>query len=588
MIHITNHTTQQEIIDLLLSKLPEQGNLYVEILDLPYFLASIPSIKVFQYKIQKYPRPIYWFSHNPEIFELLQLSSLLVDFPPSLTYLVEKKPATIINLNSNLADQKNKVNVAEAEFSYNQKTNNEPKLNYSLLPKNFDQNTSFNLSQFTKPIDFTSSSILDEFRKKHLYKDPKASIKQDLDQWLEKIESTKNALSKFQTEAEENKIQATEKQNFASKFWSYFANPFVYRSLVSCTLIAMAFGFWYFYPTNKYKLDIVPTIHQDAIDARLPDSIFKKTQIELKTSASIEPSGQKTSTGTTRAIGKVALINNSTSAVEFNKDGIILISETNGLEYSHKSSSVDPKVFSVPAKNLASDQKVEIEIQAVDSGDKFDLPINSTFRVYNLKGEAMGSSFKAVASNDIKSTNSSGDKIFTEDDMSLLRTKLEQGFLDEKNKQIQDLKDSSLLTNSAWAKLSQPTYDFSATVGSTVKTVSAQAQASVEILSLPKKTLTAKIQEQLVNKQISDITIVDTQIADSTVSTKLFVSYAENPDFFKNEIQNKVKSVDFDRATADLQSTYPNVKRVSKNFSGINLPMVAPRNKIEINQVGEK
>ncbi len=590
MIHITNHTTQQEIVDLLLSELSQQGNLYLEIISLPYFLASVPSIKVFQYKIQKYPRLIFWSSYNTEILDLLQQSSLLVDFPPTLTHCVEKPRATIINIRSNSINDDVLIDTDTTQGNSGKKKRDQEiqTVNSSLLSGNVYHNSEFNPLQFTKPIDFNSNSMLDEFRKKHLKQDSKASIKQDLDQWLQKIESTKNALSKFQNEAEENKIQASENNSFLYNLRSTFANPFVYRSLISCTLVAFVFGCWFFYPTNRYKLDVVTSTHQEAINTSIPESVFKKTTVELKTTASVESSGQKNSSRTSRATGKVTLVNNSNSSVDFNKDGIILLSESNGLEYSHKSLTSDPKVFTVPAKNIANSQSIEINVQAVDFGEKFNLPTNSIFRVYNLKGEAMGSAFKAVASVDITTIDSSGEKIFTEDDMSLLRTKLEQGFLEEKNKQIQDLKDSNLLTNSAWTSLAQPTYDFSAIIGSNVKTVSAQAQSSMQIFSLPKSTLTEKVQEQMFNKQISDITIVDSKIVDSNFVTKLFVNCTDNPEIIKHEIQNKFESSDFSGVTADLQLTYPNVKRVSKDFSGVNLPMVSPRNKIEINQVGQK
>jgi hypothetical protein len=583
MIHINNNTTQQEIINLLLSKLSEQGNLYIEVLSLPYFLASIPSIKVFQYKIQKYPRPIFWHSHDREIFSLLKDSDFNVDFPPALDHKIDKKPATIINLRSQLITESENF-VPSPNF----------KNNLFESPNFVEPSHSnvFNLSQLTNPIDFSSSSVLDEFRKKHLKKEPKPTIKQDLDQWLEKIESTKSALSKFQVEAIEQKHQFSKKEESSINLFKSLSNPFVYRGFASLILMVLVFGFWYYYPTNKYKLDVVPTTKQEAVDTKLPESIFQKTQAEITVASQVESTGQKTTMSTTRAIGKVILINTSSNPVDFNRDGLILLSEVNGLEYSHKSNSNEPKVFTIPAKNSNGNQKVEIEIQAVETGEKFNLPVNSVFRIYNLKGEAMGASFKAISTTEIKVSDSVGEKIFSEDDMSLLRTKLEKNLLEEKNKKIQNLKDNNFITNPAWVKLNQSNYTFSDKIGSLSKSVTAQAVANIEFLALPKLALTTSVQDKFLNREISDITIVDTTVDDSTdkkfVVAKLFVSYLENPESLKYEIQNKVKSLDFSTASVDLQASYPNVKKVSKEFSGVNLPMIKPRNKIEINQVGEK
>ena len=590
MIKITQQTTQQEIIQNLLASLSNQGNLFVEVISLPYFLSSLPSIKVFQYKIQNYPRPIYWFSNSQSVLDILSKSQLSLGFPPSLEHSVSSfnnsnklRSPTIINLKNPENSSQNNNQINQIKNSVEHKSNRSNNLNQRLDQQYLSERESFGVSSFTKPIDFNSSSILDQFREKHLKSKPnQTNIKQDLDQWLQKIESTKNALTKFQNEAEEQKTFAKKNRS-----WSITKNPNLYKTAVVVSLIACTFGFLWWYPTNNYKLDVVPAIKQESVDAKLPESIFNKTKIELKSSAQVESSGQKTiSTSTIRSIGKVSLVNNSSGVVDFNREGLILISESNGLEYSHKANLKNPMVYSIPAKNGLNSQKIEIQIQAVDTGDKFNLPVNSNFKVYNLKGEAMGSSFKAVATTDIKNTEESSEKVFSEDDMSLLRTKVEQGFLEERGKQIQQLKDSDMVTNSSWIKNSQTNYKYSANLGDLTKLVNVEATTTIEILSLPKVALANVIKDKIVNKSISDITIADTTMDDSNVNTKLFVSFVENAEAIKYDITNKFNNTkDFDKTTADVQLLYPNIKKVSKDFYGVNIPLVPQRNKIEINEI---
>ena len=597
MIKITSQTTQKEIINSLLSGLSTTGNLYMHIISLPYFLSSLPSIKIFQYKIQNYPRQIFWFSHDPRITNLMSQSDLSVGVPPLLeeskisnNTSQQAKPqqarnSTVINLGGEKATFEQKSNINNNKINANKIESEESKTENSVddISPIFP---SFSKNNFTAPINFSSSSVLQEFREKHLKITEKTDFKQDLNQWLEKIESTKSALSKFQSEAEEQQQNNIRKNRLQNLFQ---ANNF-YKVICSTIIVMVSLATFMLYPTNNYKLEIEPMTKQEALDIKIPDNLFNKTTVQLKTSSEIDSSGIKESIiSTDRSNGKVALINNSPSQVEFEREGIILISESNGLEYRHKSSEQDPKLFAIKSKNAQIGEKTEIDIQGVQSGDQFNLPLNSIFKVYNMRGEAMGSNFKAVAISEIKNTVKNIEKIVSEDDLSLLRSKVQSNFLEEKSKYFQTLKDQNQVTNANWVKSSDTKYEYSSPIGSNTKKISVIATTTAEILSLPKDTLTATIQSNSNAKNVSDITIVETKIDQSQVLGKFFVSYTENPDIIKDEISNKLKSnADFDLASADLQVQYPSLKRVSKNFQGIPLPLVSPRNKIEINQLQEK
>jgi hypothetical protein len=561
MIQINSNTTQKTLIELLLSSLAGQGNLYIQVLSLPYFLSSITSIKVFQYKIQNYPRNILWYSNDNRIFEFLSHSSLNAGFPQALEG-PKSRSTTNISFAKNTSDQ----------------------IQYTPKPKiTKDEIIALNLTDYSEPTQFNFShpNLLDEFRKKHLGQEQKQDFKQDLDNWLKKIESTKEALSRHQYEVDQ-------KSSFynPSSILDFFKSKLFVRSFLSIGIIAIVLGLFLSYPTNIYKLEVAPVIGQKAIDTTIPSSLFGKTTIKLNTNTELPATGTDLITNS-RSQGKVLLVNNSPAKVDFAREGIILISESNGLEYRHKATSTDPINLSVPSKNTQIGQRIEIDIQATQPGKQYNLPINGVFRVFNLNGQAMGSAFRAIASTEINTTSQSKQtpNTVTEDDVSLLRSKVESEFLDQKTAQFSSLRDQNQITNPTWVKVSATNYDYKTPVGTQTTTASISANAEGEILSIPKDKLQEFVKTQLENKEITDITIIESKLEGEKVTAKLFVSYKQSENIAQIDTPSYFKKQEFVSAKAQLQQEHPNIKRVSQEFNGFNFPLIKPFDKVQIQNI---
>lgn len=557
MTKVTNQSNQKDLIEELFSALSSEGSVYIEVESLPYFLSSIPSIKVFQYKVQNYPKPIFWYSKDTVILEFLAVTNLPIDFPPTLSAGPVAK--TII-----IQSQQNQT---KSEF---------PNINISDLP--------------------TSSKLFE--LKQRANQEEKIDFKQDLNSWLEKIESTKENLSRFQSEAIEQRKISQNKHKLQNKLlWikNIIDSKWFKFSTVSICLITIGTVIALNYPTQIIKVDIAPTTKQESFNIKFTEANTSKSQVTLKANASLDTSGTKEiPTENGRATGKVALANNSNEDVQFTRDGLILVSEENGFEYRQKSTEADPKNYVVTKKNLANNNAIEIAIQSTEIGKNYDLPKNSTFRVYNLRGENMGSGFRGTATSDIKNTQVGLNRYVTEADLSLLKSKAESNLAEAQSKEIETLKTKGEFTSNSWIKILNTDYKISAKTGDQTNKIDCEATSTIEIYSVPQDKLKNSIREQAKISGIEDIKMVNSSIQDGQIIANVFLSYKENPEIFKADISSQINNStninqSIEQTTSNIQAQYPNIKRVSKDIQGINLPfkfpLLQPRNRVEINEL---
>lgn len=540
MIKVTSQTNQKDLIQELFSALSDEGSVYIEVESLPYFLSSIPSIKVFQYKVQNYPKPIFWYSKDTVVLEFLGVTKLPIDFPPTLT--MDSIAKTII-----IQSQNKSTNIDLADLPASKKL--------------------FELKQ-------------------RVAQEEKIDFKQDLNSWLQKIESTKENLSRFQSEAiEQRKIS----QNKDKVLWikNIIGSKWFKFSAVSVCLVALGTGIIINYPTQIIKVDIAPVTKQESLKIQFTEANTSKSQVTLKAKASLDTSGTKDiPTENGRATGSLMLVNDSGEDVQFTRDGLILVSEENGLEYRQKSTDADPKTYIVTKKNLANNNVVEISIQSTESNKSNNLPKNSTFRVYNLRGENMGSGFRGIATADIKNTQIGLNKYVTEADISLLKSKVQSSLAEEQSKEIEALKSKGEFTSSSLIKILNTDYKISAKLGDQTNKIDCEATSTIEIYSITEDKLKNSVREQTRISTIQDIKIVDSALKDGQLVANIFLSYKENPEIFKADIFTQANATsNIEQLTTSIQSQYPNIKRVSKDIQGLKLPLLQPRNKIEINEL---
>jgi hypothetical protein len=553
MIKITSKSQQDEIIQELFSQVTQQSSLYIELESLPYFLSSVPSLKIFLFKTQNYPRQIFWYSYSNDILNFLYKNNVKVEFPynsnNAITF-TPSTPPTVINVNRSKKQDSTEVNYFEKLSQLKSRTSD--KQDYT---DNFNQY----LSKNNEKIDF----------------------KQDLDSWLEKIENTKESLTKFK-----NDVIAEKKSK--SNFWeSLIELKWLYRSALSLFIITFVTLSIIYFPTNVYKIEIAPSLKQESVDLQFPETVFTKNRFTIKTNDDIESSGEReVTTDQNRSIGTVTLVNTSPTPINFKREGVVLISEENGFEYRQNSTDKAADIFTVPAKNNLSNQPMDIEIQALLPGEQFNLPINSTFRVYNIRGEAFGGAVKAIATSTVSNKLPNKDKIVSENDLSLLRSKAEEGLNNLKLQKLDLLKEKGDIINNNWVKEIKPSdYIFSNKLGEVSPKVSVEAQTEIEVYSIANDKLKEAIFAQLKIDNLSDLQIIETRIEEGQVFAKLFLSSKQNPEIKKNDVIGNLANINLDEGTLNIQQKYPNIKKVSKDFSGIKLPLISPRSKVEVNEL---
>jgi hypothetical protein len=564
MIKITSKSIQNEIIQELFLQVSHQSPLYIELDTLPYFLSSIPSLKVFLYKIQNYPREIFWYSFDNNILEFLHENNIKIEFPYNPQNAIvntSSNSPTVINLSK---QQKQKHQ--ESYVDYHEKL---ARLKTKIKKSSGSSNAHFESINQSNTFDYSNKNS------------EKIDFKQDLDSWLKKIENTKDSLSKY-------KAEVINEKNIRNANWLTFNfNPkWMFRGALSLCVMSLVAIFVLFFPTNTYKLDVAPSTKQNSYDLQFSDTAFTKNRFKIQTQDDVETSGQNAiAPYESRASGKVALINTSVTSISFKKDGVILISEDNGLEYRQKSSEVDAAVFTVFPKNNQSNQPVEIDIQSIAAGESFNLPINSNFRVYNIRGETFGGTVRAISTSKIETLSPIKDRVVNQEDLSLLRSKAEISLNNQKLIKLEEVKAKGQLINNNWVKTLDTTYKYSGIPNDIAPKVSIEADSEIEIYSLSNDSFKNLVTSQLKINDISDIQIVETKIEDNKVLAKLFLSSRENPEILKKDIIGNLANANIGDNTSQIQQKYPNIKRVSRDFTGIKLPLVNPRSKVEVNEL---
>jgi hypothetical protein len=564
MIKITSKSIQNEIIQELFLQVSHQTPLYIELDTLPYFLSSIPSLKVFLYKIQNYPREIFWYSFDNNILEFLHENNIKIEFPynpQNAIVNISSNSPTVINLSK---QQKQKHQ--ESYVDYHEKL---ARLKTKIKKSSGSSNAHFEATDKSNTFNYSNKNS------------EKIDFKQDLDSWLKKIENTKDSLSRY-------KAEVINEKNIRNANWFAFNfNPkWMFRGALSLCVMSLVAIFVLFFPTNTYKLDVAPSTKQNSYDLQFSDTAFTKNRFKIQTQDDVDTSGQNAiSPIESRASGKVALINTSVTSISFKKDGVILISEDNGLEYRQKSSEVDAAVFTVFPKNNQSNQPVEIDIQSIAAGEVFNLPINSNFRVYNIRGETFGGTVRAISTSKIETLSPTKDRVVNQEDLSLLRSKAEISLNNQKLIKLEEVKAKDQLINNNWVKTLDTTYRYSGIPNDIASKVSIEADSEIEIYSLSNDSFKNLVTSQLKINDISDIQIVETKIENDKVFAKLFLSSRENPEIFKKDIIGNFANANIGDNTLQIQQKYPNIKRVSRDFTGIKLPLVNPRSQVEVNEL---
>jgi hypothetical protein len=597
MIKITVETSQKELINSLSANLSEFGDLYLQVASLPYFLSSIPSIRVFQYKINNYPRNIFWYSLDHRILNFLKQSELNIGFP---TTLISPKKETITHTFNTINNQnfkqlhdnflgkitepklelpptesldKPNLLIKYEDFVESNTKHNEIKIVEHYIEDLFNGNT---ISDFEPNLpeseNIDTRSFLDKFKHKYniSYENKRTYPVQDFDEMITKVEKTKSTIkienNKFTKKNEEIRT------NFLDIFSKY---KLQFNTTISLGLLLGLMFIFNIFPKNIFNVEVSSNLDQKTIEVKIPESQLKKTKVELKSTSQINttPTRDIIPKNSIVSAQKVNLVNNSNGTVRFDSGGIILIAEKTGTEYRQKVSPDDPTTYSVPSQNLNN----FISIEPTKATE--DLPKDSVLKVFNLKGDALGYNFKAVVLEDNKS-KSAQQSIFTESDQDSLKTKIESDLNEKRASFINSINNENNFSDPSWFKIISSDIKYDKDLNEKTDIVNAEALSVIEVYSVPKPDFKNTIEVKSNLGKIMDIQVMNSSIDDNKLINATFlVSFQDKTKISKVDIIKNLYSGEYNK----VQEEFPSIKRISKESKvGINLPGISPVNQVNI------
>lgn len=600
MITITAATAKRDLLEKLASQANNHSKLVVDVKSLPTFLTTPIAFTIFTYQISNYPRQISWTSENPNILEFLRTCQVETITPSEAAQTQSTSYTQVIPSNQIIEIELPEEDIVVAENV--QQNQNQPKLQaLDLLKKDFNYQPSTLLGQPLYDIDddqefqnsYTKKGLKlekvvensqqnSQAPKKEIFENTKKinvlqeNLEQNLDNWLERIESTRQAL---------NSLKDVEQKKYRKP--NFFLRAFQF-GVVSIILSTLVLGMWVFFPTNVYSLDVVSDKKDVSSELTLSPNRFLKQDRNINETDQIQATGKET-INLNQARGKVTIVNRSGGAVSFNRAGIILVS-SNGLEYKHIPVNGEPGTFTVPARSDLSGQNLTLTIEASGSGSNYNLPKDSTLRVLNLKRDLIGSLLQAVVSEDVNVLKETGSSIVRNEDLKSLENQVSKKIEDSIAPLINSIKNEDIYTDPSWYNLEDLKYVYTQNVGDVAETVGVTATAKVKIYYLNKSLLEEEL--KLIVKDLKRLISVKSITytgegfgeVSNPITLNLDYIYSEKIDLDQTELANKLANSDFSTAKSDLQEDYPQIKNIEKQEQGVRLPGVPARVNVTINQ----
>lgn len=631
MLVITSSISKKELLQKLAAVANEKEKLIVTIASLPTFLATPIAFTIFNYQISNYPRKIFWTSKEQPILEFLNICQVDIDQPEeeiaNIVVIKANPDETKPDLDSSDLKNKQESNYSEAEFTDIKTEIKETPVNDSFATSDLESfsdsffygaKNKISAEDLLKKDNYSPSSLFDKnfdnFDIKNIYTNHNAEDKklntpsrpnsdaleeqillnykpevvetkeeadtdpnfdQNLDNWLEKIEATRMALSGLKQQ-DQKQIR---KPSFFLKSVQ-FATTLVLLS-------ALIVGFYVIFPTNVYSVDVVAQKKNAQTTIDLPVSKF------LTQSRNLTETGQTPGTGIeivnlNQSRGKVLLVNKSGGPISFNRNGIILISSTGG-EYRQLAVSGDPATYVVPGRSNVVGGNVEISIQATKDGSEFNLAKDTVLKIYNLNRDLIGGLFTAVVTEEVNTSKASGKKIIQSQDLK----KLQQENLLKLEKKSQTelglIANETTFTDPKWYNLSEIIDVFTHASGDIAETVGVTTTAKSKLFYLNNNLLNDEL--IAVNSDMSKLLTVnkveytgDFSRLDSKIQITVDYQYSQKTDINETDLVNKLSGENFDKNKTELKQNYPQITEIKKQEQGLRLPGIPARVNVNIDQ----
>jgi len=635
MIKVDVSTSKQQLLEKLAISAEEKGDLVLSLTGLPTFLTTHIAFTVFNYQISNYPRKILWTSENQELLNFLIEAEVpilpqKVADPNALSVQSQVRDVQILKKNISHKDQPFQVEPAleknittqvilpefspqkqQAKINQQQvkpetikqkkflskkaveKTKPEISAKSLLSEKQGYKQSSLIASHFSKEklensklgidLGIDEENLEDFDLKSEKVKNNKKeenyvnNVNQDLDSWLERIDSTRESLEKLnisQTFGLKPKKKKNKFNPFKNRFVNYGLGIFLFVSLVV--------GIVLFFPTRVYTIDLTPISKERTADIKIPVSDFGTDPVALEASAIRELDTNATQV-VDRSIGQVRIVNSSGSTISFDREGIFLIAN-NGNSYRQVAQAGDPFTF-----RLTPGSSVEITIQATANGESYNLERGEVLRITNLKNASLGNRISATVLDKINNVVTTTDKIVTQENLNSLKAQVRDDFSKKAEQEVAQKNQTEVFALPGWYKDYSPEYTFNQEVGAIAENVEVKARADTEIYYLNK----FKIEEYLKQNfseidEVNEVSLNSSEGSFGSVNNLININldfvFLEKPLLDKQFISSTLANKEFEEAETDLRRKYPAIQSISENKSGIEIPGLPSRINLEIEE----
>ena len=489
---------------------------------------------------------------------------------------INPQPEIQKNRNSNQRD-------SSANFVVNQNQKSENFHNFS------DQNSQ-NINQFGGEIS-KESSFYQKFAQnqnsQNSQKQPKnQALNKSKNSIPEKIPNSKVSKIRFHKD-----IFANFNQNRFSQFWSHlwnnlFGGSWLKKSILMAgsasfgIAILIFFFFVSFFPTQAYTLEISPVQSTSVVEFELNLQQFETKNLILESQVQTIPSG-KENIQLPKAVGKVQLINRANSPIFLTNGGFLLISKE---RVYFQLPSGNSGTITIPANNVS--KPLEVQIEAENKGENYNLPIGETLSITNLKGEGVCDNCFAKTVEEIKNTKPNPANIISENDKKSLLEKANLEISDKIDIEVENMNKNGNLSDKNWLKTLDKTQTFIGETGKPASELKLTTKSNLNLFGLKNNQIFRLLKEK--NDKIfqaNNFQIVSSSGWDSEskiVKVKISYNFSQYENLSTDEILEELSQKPVNEVQKKFQAKYSGLRAIQKEEKGLKVPGITPRINIDI------
>ncbi len=400
---------------------------------------------------------------------------------------------------------------------------------------------------------------------------------------------SKPKLASRQNSTQVKKPQSTTKKPIKINFG--FWNPLRYIYLFSFGLVVVlsVVGITLGLPTIAYTIQISPEKKENQALFSFEKNFLTQQNYKFDLASTADTTGT-ISTDSSRARGKIRLLNKTGNNIDLNLSKFYLLDGDN--RYNPVYDSTQVQTISIPSKNYLSGPIVELMVESGSSSNNqnFDLAEGKEMRPVNLQGVPLGPNFTGVVSEAITSNKSQSSRTVTDGDLRTLRASIESNLLNEKGSKLSQIDTAKYISNINWSTNIESEFNADHKLGDGADQVSMTARVSSDMYFLDKKLLVDKIiAREPKADQVTKIEISNGETAwnkdDQTLSLDVKYIYSLKNEISKDKLKEIAQNSGLDTtdATNKIKETYPRISEVKAAVSGVPVPL-SPRIEVEMVQ----